>query len=116
MRHSQDSSPQPYALASDFDSIMRDDGSDVVPGAASTSQRFRHDVMDIAHARHQVYARPVRTIDSFFVRMGDVLSAALVRAGTSVVVVRSRGFEAINAALAVVALILRGVWVVTTRR
>jgi hypothetical protein len=85
---------------------MRDDGSDVVPGAADTSQRFRHDVIDIAHARGQVYARPVLTIDSFFVRMGDVLSAALVLAGTSVVVVTSRGFAAISAALAVVAPIL----------
>ena len=47
-----------------------------------------------------------QAIDSFFVRMGDVLSAALVFAGTSLVVLPSRGFAAVNAALAVVALIL----------
>ena len=47
-----------------------------------------------------------QAIDSFFVRMGDVLSAALVFAGTTFVALPSRGFAAVNAALAVVALIL----------
>jgi len=40
------------------------------------------------------------------VRMGDVLSAALVLAGTSLLILPSRGFAFVNAALAVVALIL----------
>jgi len=47
-----------------------------------------------------------QAIDSFFVRIGDVLSAGLVLAGTTVVVLPSRGFAAVNAALAVAALIL----------
>jgi AAA family ATP:ADP antiporter len=47
-----------------------------------------------------------QAIDSFFVRMGDVLSAALVFAGTTFVVLPARGFAAVNAALAIVALIL----------
>src|SRR5215203_6703420 len=46
-----------------------------------------------------------QAIDSFFVRMGDVLSAVLVFAGTTVAL-PSRGFAAVNAALAVIALIL----------
>ena len=41
-----------------------------------------------------------QAIDSFFVRMGDVLSAALVFAGTSLVILPSRGFAFVNAALA----------------
>ena len=47
-----------------------------------------------------------QAIDSFFVRMGDVLSAGLVFAGTAVVALPSRGFAAVNAVLAIVALIL----------
>src|SRR5580765_3384052 len=47
-----------------------------------------------------------QAIDSFFVRMGDVLSAALVFAGTTFVALPSRGFAAVNAALALVALVL----------
>ena len=47
-----------------------------------------------------------QAIDSFFVRMGDVLSAALVFAGTTIVVLPSRGFAAFNAMLAVGALLL----------
>ena len=43
-----------------------------------------------------------QAIDSFFVRMGDVLSAALVFAGTTFVALPSRGFAAVNAVLAVV--------------
>ena len=46
-----------------------------------------------------------QAIDSFFVRMGDVLSAALVFAGTYLALT-SREFAAVNAGLAVVALIL----------
>ena len=46
-----------------------------------------------------------QAIDSFFVRMGDVLSAALVFVGTTLAL-PSRGFAAVNAALAVVALLL----------
>jgi ATP:ADP antiporter, AAA family len=47
-----------------------------------------------------------QAIDSFFVRMGDVLSAALVFAGTTVLALSSRGFATVNAALALAALIL----------
>ena len=47
-----------------------------------------------------------QAIDSFFVRMGDVLSAALVFVGTTYLVLPSRGFAAVNAVLAVAALIL----------
>ena len=47
-----------------------------------------------------------QAIDSFFVRMGDVLSAVLVFVGTAVVTLPPRGFAAVNAALAVVALLL----------
>ncbi len=46
-----------------------------------------------------------QAIDSFFVRMGDVLSAVLVFAG-SALALPSRGFAGANALLAVVALIL----------
>jgi ATP:ADP antiporter, AAA family len=47
-----------------------------------------------------------QAIDSFFVRMGDVLSAALVFVGTTFVLLPSRGFAAVNALLAIVALYL----------
>jgi AAA family ATP:ADP antiporter len=47
-----------------------------------------------------------QAIDSFFVRMGDVLSAGLVFVGTTFLALPTRGFAAVNAALAVVALIL----------
>ena len=47
-----------------------------------------------------------QAIDSFFVRMGDVLSAALVFVGTTAIALPSRGFAAVNAVLAVIALIL----------
>src|SRR6186997_2784900 len=47
-----------------------------------------------------------QAIDSFFVRMGDVLSAALVFAGTTLIALPTRGFAAVNAALALVALLL----------
>jgi ATP:ADP antiporter, AAA family len=40
-----------------------------------------------------------QAIDSFFVRMGDVLSAALVFVGTSVLSLHPRGFAAVNAAI-----------------
>ncbi len=40
-----------------------------------------------------------QAIDSFFVRMGDVLSALLVFLGTTVWMLQPRGFAAINAAL-----------------
>jgi AAA family ATP:ADP antiporter len=43
-----------------------------------------------------------QAIDSFFVRMGDVLSAALVFVGTGVLAVQPRGFAAVNALLVVV--------------
>jgi AAA family ATP:ADP antiporter len=47
-----------------------------------------------------------QAIDSFFVRMGDVLSAVLVFVGTTLVVLPTRGFAAVNAVLAVVLLSL----------
>jgi AAA family ATP:ADP antiporter len=47
-----------------------------------------------------------QAIDSFFVRMGDVLSAALVFAGTTFFVLSARGFAAVNALLALGTLIL----------
>ena len=49
-----------------------------------------------------------QAIDSFFVRMGDVLSAVLVFVGTTVLVLQPRGFAAINALLVVVWLCWRG--------
>jgi AAA family ATP:ADP antiporter len=51
-----------------------------------------------------------QAIDSFFVRMGDVLSAALVFVGTTVFVLHPRGFAAVNAAIVVVWLALA--WIV----
>jgi len=47
-----------------------------------------------------------QAIDSFFVRMGDVLSAALVFVGTTYLALPSRGFAGVNAALAVAAVVL----------
>jgi AAA family ATP:ADP antiporter len=47
-----------------------------------------------------------QAIDSFVVRMGDVLSAALVFVGTTFAALPARGFAAVNVALAVVALLL----------
>jgi AAA family ATP:ADP antiporter len=47
-----------------------------------------------------------QAIDSFFVRMGDVLSAVLVFVGTSVVVLQPRAFAAVNILLVGVLLIL----------
>ena len=38
-----------------------------------------------------------QAIDSFFVRMGDVLSAALVFFGTNVIQLQPRQFAAVNA-------------------
>jgi AAA family ATP:ADP antiporter len=47
-----------------------------------------------------------QAIDSFFVRMGDVLSAGLVFVGTSLVALSPRGFAMVNVVLvAVLALI-----------
>jgi AAA family ATP:ADP antiporter len=47
-----------------------------------------------------------QAIDSFFVRMGDVLSAGLVFVGTSLVALSARGFAMVNVVLvAVLALI-----------
>jgi len=43
-----------------------------------------------------------QAIDSFFVRMGDVLSAALVFVGTSVIVLPPRGFAMVNVVLVAV--------------
>jgi len=47
-----------------------------------------------------------QAIDSFFVRMGDVLSAGLVFAGTTFIGLSARGFATMNAVLAAVALLL----------
>jgi ATP:ADP antiporter, AAA family len=47
-----------------------------------------------------------QAIDSFFVRMGDVLSAALVFVGTAVLTLQPRGFAAVNAVIVVVWLVL----------
>jgi AAA family ATP:ADP antiporter len=42
-----------------------------------------------------------QAIDSFFVRMGDVLSAALVFVGTAYLSLHPRGFAAVNAVIVV---------------
>jgi AAA family ATP:ADP antiporter len=55
--------------------------------------------------REQKYSAK-QAIDSFFVRMGDVLSAGLVFVGTSVFSLSPRGFAAINAVLVVLWLAL----------
>jgi ATP:ADP antiporter, AAA family len=47
-----------------------------------------------------------QAIDSFFVRMGDVLSAGLVFVGTSLVALPARGFALVNVALVVAWLVL----------
>jgi ATP:ADP antiporter, AAA family len=47
-----------------------------------------------------------QAIDSFFVRMGDVLSALLVFVGTAVFPLKPRGFAAVNAAIVVAWLLL----------
>jgi AAA family ATP:ADP antiporter len=47
-----------------------------------------------------------QAIDSFFVRMGDVLSALLVFVGTTVLALQPRGFAAVNALLVVAWLLL----------
>ncbi len=47
-----------------------------------------------------------QAIDSFFVRMGDVLSAMLVFVGTTFILLPTRGFALVNAALVVVWLVL----------
>jgi ATP:ADP antiporter, AAA family len=47
-----------------------------------------------------------QAIDSFFVRMGDVMSAGLVFVGTTMLSLHPRGFAAINALLVVVLLVL----------
>jgi AAA family ATP:ADP antiporter len=47
-----------------------------------------------------------QVIDSFFVRMGDVLSALLVFVGSAILVLPPHGFAAVNAALVMVWLVL----------
>ena len=47
-----------------------------------------------------------QAIDSFFVRIGDVLSAVLVFVGTSVLTLHPRGFAAVNAAVRGILLLL----------
>ena len=47
-----------------------------------------------------------QAIDSFFVRMGDVLSAALVFVGTAIFTLHPRGFAAVNAMIVAVWLFL----------
>ena len=47
-----------------------------------------------------------QAIDSFFVRIGDVLSAGLVFVGTSVVALSTQGFAAVNTALVLVLIVL----------
>jgi AAA family ATP:ADP antiporter len=47
-----------------------------------------------------------QAIDSFFVRMGDVLSAALVFFGTNVIQLEPREFAAVNGGLVVIWLVL----------
>jgi ATP:ADP antiporter, AAA family len=47
-----------------------------------------------------------QAIDSFFVRMGDVLSAVLVFVGTAVLTLHPRGFAAVNALIVLTWLVL----------
>ena len=51
--------------------------------------------------REQKYSAK-QAIDSFFVRMGDVSSAALVFVGTTFLALHPRGFAIVNAALVIV--------------
>ena len=55
--------------------------------------------------REQKYSAK-QAIDSFFVRMGDVVSALIVFLGSSVFMIHPRGFAAINAVLVVAWLFL----------
>ena len=55
--------------------------------------------------REQKYSAK-QAIDSFFVRMGDVLSAGIVFVGTSVLALGAQGFAIINVVMVVVWLIL----------
>jgi len=55
--------------------------------------------------REQKYSAK-QAIDSFFVRMGDVLSAAIVFVGTSFLGLSARGFAMVNAALVILWLVL----------
>ncbi len=55
--------------------------------------------------REQKYSAK-QAIDSFFVRMGDVSSAALVFVGTTFLALQPRGFAIVNAALVIVCLSL----------
>jgi AAA family ATP:ADP antiporter len=55
--------------------------------------------------REQKYSAK-QAIDSFFVRMGDVLSAGIVFVGTTMLALRPQGFAIINAAMVVVWLTL----------
>jgi ATP:ADP antiporter, AAA family len=55
--------------------------------------------------REQKYSAK-QAIDSFFVRMGDVVSAALVFVGTSMLGLGGRGFAVVNATLVVAWLVL----------
>ena len=49
-----------------------------------------------------------QAIDSFFVRMGDVLSAGLVFVGTAVFALHPRGFAVINIVMVLVWLVWHG--------
>jgi AAA family ATP:ADP antiporter len=55
--------------------------------------------------REQKYSAK-QAIDSFFVRMGDVLSAAIVFVGTSILSLSPRSFALVNASLVIVWLVL----------
>jgi AAA family ATP:ADP antiporter len=55
--------------------------------------------------REQKYSAK-QAIDSFFVRMGDVLSAGIVFVGTTMLALKPQGFAIINAAMVIVWLIL----------
>jgi AAA family ATP:ADP antiporter len=59
--------------------------------------------------REQKY-KAKQAIDSFFVRVGDTLSAVLVFIGTQVVVLSAAGFAMVNGAIVVVWLLLAG-WI-----
>ncbi|MGD8330608.1 MAG: Npt1/Npt2 family nucleotide transporter, partial [Acidobacteriota bacterium] len=59
--------------------------------------------------REQKY-KAKQAIDSFFVRVGDTLSAVLVFIGTQVIVLSSGGFAMVNGAIVIVWLLLAG-WI-----